>query len=289
MGRKHCGKKRNCLSWVISPFFTMFSKDLYSRQEKPGIVWKRVKWSVSVQVLKGLISPVIDSHLSFSTEGYCTTCPDGKYGTSCLKDCDGNCTLSKCNISDGECECTAAKFWSRIHFKCVDCNVGCSGNRCEHGTGHCKCAVGYYGTSCAGRCSANCAGGACNENGMCTVRCIAGYYGVMCNTKCASGCDGGTCSRTGECTGGCMAHYYGDMCDKKCASGCSGQTCSRTGMCTDGCTDGYYGDMCDKKCATGCAECRRDTGECITLLGCKPGQRNCEGMFTLTFYQTIKF
>ena len=32
MGRKHCGKKRNCLLQAISPFPTVFSKDLYSKQ-----------------------------------------------------------------------------------------------------------------------------------------------------------------------------------------------------------------------------------------------------------------
>ena len=33
-GRKHCGKMRNCLSQAISPFPTVFSKDLYFRQIK---------------------------------------------------------------------------------------------------------------------------------------------------------------------------------------------------------------------------------------------------------------
>ena len=30
-GRKHCGKRRNCFSRAISPFPTVFSKDLYCR------------------------------------------------------------------------------------------------------------------------------------------------------------------------------------------------------------------------------------------------------------------
>ena len=33
-GRKHCGKRRNCSSRAISPFSTVFSKDLYSRHVK---------------------------------------------------------------------------------------------------------------------------------------------------------------------------------------------------------------------------------------------------------------
>ena len=34
MGTKHCGKRRNCLLRAISPFPTMFSKDLYHRPVK---------------------------------------------------------------------------------------------------------------------------------------------------------------------------------------------------------------------------------------------------------------
>ena len=43
---KHCGKRRNCLLQAISPFPTVFSKDLYCRH-----VWERVtvhlKWKIS--------------------------------------------------------------------------------------------------------------------------------------------------------------------------------------------------------------------------------------------------
>ena len=34
MGRKHCGKRRNCSSRAISPFPTVFSKDFYCRHVK---------------------------------------------------------------------------------------------------------------------------------------------------------------------------------------------------------------------------------------------------------------
>ena len=34
MGRKHCGKKRNCSLRAISPFPTMFSKGLFPRGVK---------------------------------------------------------------------------------------------------------------------------------------------------------------------------------------------------------------------------------------------------------------
>ena len=33
-GRKHCWKRRNCSLGAISPFPTVFSKDLYCRHEK---------------------------------------------------------------------------------------------------------------------------------------------------------------------------------------------------------------------------------------------------------------
>ena len=37
-GGKHCGKRRNCSLRAISPFPTVFSKDLYCT----GLVWERV-------------------------------------------------------------------------------------------------------------------------------------------------------------------------------------------------------------------------------------------------------
>ena len=43
MGRKHCGKRRNCSLRAISPFPTVFSKDLYCRHvKKTGLVWEGV-------------------------------------------------------------------------------------------------------------------------------------------------------------------------------------------------------------------------------------------------------
>ena len=33
-GRKHCGKRRNCSLRAISPFHSVFSKDLYCRHVK---------------------------------------------------------------------------------------------------------------------------------------------------------------------------------------------------------------------------------------------------------------
>ena len=41
-GRKHCGKRRNCLLRAISPFLTVFSKDLYCKHVKTRACWERV-------------------------------------------------------------------------------------------------------------------------------------------------------------------------------------------------------------------------------------------------------
>ena len=43
-GKKHCRKRRNCSYRAISPVPTGFSKDLYCRHVKPGLVWERVKF-----------------------------------------------------------------------------------------------------------------------------------------------------------------------------------------------------------------------------------------------------
>ena len=41
--RKHCGKRRNCSLRAISPFPTVFSKDLHCRQVRQRFVWEKVK------------------------------------------------------------------------------------------------------------------------------------------------------------------------------------------------------------------------------------------------------
>ena len=45
MGRKHCGKTRTCSLRV--PFPTVFSKELYCRHLKPGLVWEKDKSAFS--------------------------------------------------------------------------------------------------------------------------------------------------------------------------------------------------------------------------------------------------
>ena len=43
MGRKHCGKRRNCSLRAISSFPTIFSKGLFPGASKGVIVWEWVK------------------------------------------------------------------------------------------------------------------------------------------------------------------------------------------------------------------------------------------------------
>ena len=66
MGRKHCGKRKNCWLWAISPFSTVFSKDLWYRQVKPRACLERVKPGMSIYMyfdylcyLLGPYSPTI--------------------------------------------------------------------------------------------------------------------------------------------------------------------------------------------------------------------------------------
>ena len=49
MGRKHCGKRRNCSLRAISPFPQCFQKDCFLGASKGVIVWEWVKlhWSIT--------------------------------------------------------------------------------------------------------------------------------------------------------------------------------------------------------------------------------------------------
>ena len=48
--RKHCGKRRNCSLRAISPFPTVFSKDLYCRHVKTRACLERVKPFVPINI-----------------------------------------------------------------------------------------------------------------------------------------------------------------------------------------------------------------------------------------------
>ena len=50
MSRKHLGKRRNCSLRAISPFLTLFSKDLYGRHAETRACFGRVKSNISCLV-----------------------------------------------------------------------------------------------------------------------------------------------------------------------------------------------------------------------------------------------
>ena len=54
MGRKHYGKRRNCSLRSISPFPTVFSRDLNGRHVKIRLVWERVDDLETRNLLKTL-------------------------------------------------------------------------------------------------------------------------------------------------------------------------------------------------------------------------------------------
>ncbi|XP_053387043.1 uncharacterized protein LOC123542602 [Mercenaria mercenaria] len=210
----------------------------------------------------------------------CTTCPSGKYGSSCQHECGLGCRDRVCDITSGSCACLS-------NFQ---------GDRCD------QCVNGKYGNTCDIDCSAGCSNDACNSNGdcygcktgftgnMCT-QCVYGKYGTDCDIACPFGCSNGTCKDNGDCHG-CKAGFtgkmctqceygkYGTDCDIACPLGCNNGTCKDNGdchgckagftgkMCTQ-CEYGKYGTDCDIACPLGCnnGTCK-DNGDCH---GCKAG------------------
>ena len=56
-GRKHCGKKRNCSLQAISPFPTVFSKDLHCRHVKTGFFGKGLMQNIRYSTKMFAMSP----------------------------------------------------------------------------------------------------------------------------------------------------------------------------------------------------------------------------------------
>ena len=46
MGRKHCGKWRNCLLWAIFPFPSVFKRLVLQTHKNQGLFWKGLKYKV---------------------------------------------------------------------------------------------------------------------------------------------------------------------------------------------------------------------------------------------------
>ena len=51
MGRKRCGKRRNCSLQAISPFPSVFKRLVLQTRENQGSVWERGNWYIKVLIL----------------------------------------------------------------------------------------------------------------------------------------------------------------------------------------------------------------------------------------------
>ncbi|XP_052761963.1 platelet endothelial aggregation receptor 1-like [Mya arenaria] len=214
----------------------------------------------------------------------CKTCYDGYWGKTCDENCAQIC--ASCRKSNGYCiSCKPGYYFH--HSKCTTCGIHCL--VCDT-RGCTSCHDGYWGSSCDGNCSQNCA--LCSKsNGYC-LSCDSGYYlhhgkCTTCGTHCA------VCGQRG-CTS-CHDGYWGRSCDENCAQNCS--LCSKSDgyclSCASGyylyyrkctncgthcaacgsrgcisCHDGYWGSSCDKNCAQNCASCSKSDGYCLS---CRPG------------------
>ena len=71
LNSRNCGKRRNCSSRAISPFLTVFSKDLYSRHVNTWLVWERVKSHDCL--IKGLKTCITAQMSLFRNKGMVTS------------------------------------------------------------------------------------------------------------------------------------------------------------------------------------------------------------------------
>ena len=69
MGKKHCWKRRNCSLRAISPFPTVFSKNLCCRPVKTRVCWERVnfqkKYSNSEISTEARFSTLLKTNFNF--------------------------------------------------------------------------------------------------------------------------------------------------------------------------------------------------------------------------------
>ena len=75
MGRKHCGKRRNCSLLAIPPFPTVFSKGFFPGASKGVIVWEWINchwlellrtapWPIHTIIINALLGRYLDFNLS---------------------------------------------------------------------------------------------------------------------------------------------------------------------------------------------------------------------------------
>ena len=230
-------------------------------------------------------------------EKTCETCPLGKWGKLCDKECSKTCDHIICDQSSGQCRCRDG-FYVSVDGKCDKCPEDCitcsSVNNCT------KCPDGRYGSVCERQCMSDCI--LCGSTGLSCEECKSDYFlrDSRCH-KCDEGCS--ACwwmkiARVTDCTQ-CKEGYYRDKIEGrfiykcfKCPAGCSScnifgdcescfegfnlfsrsccpktcHGCKNAQDCTS-CIDGYYGPSCSSKCFETCLKC--SNGQ--TCEACKPG------------------
>ncbi|XP_077996750.1 uncharacterized protein LOC144450059 [Glandiceps talaboti] len=173
----------------------------------------------------------------YLTNGICTECATGTYGSGCSNSCNGSCQQSvSCSQVDGHYENTC-------QHQCQCTNHG----KCDPANGICLCKTNNWGQYCEKSCDPICKEYEVCEEGIC--RCPVGKYGQDCSRDCP--CSGVTnCDRiTGECSCTPSCQEY-EVCNPS------------KGVCD--CPDGSFGETCDLTCECfNGAFCDRDTGECI--------------------------
>ncbi|GFR70822.1 multiple epidermal growth factor-like domains 10 [Elysia marginata] len=235
-----------------------------------------------------------------------TSCPAGRFGLACERQCNcangGSCFIysggcpSGCatNYAGEDCyDCQAGKYGATCNQLCPT-NCG-GGNSCDRNTGACsqgcdpgytgvqcrsKCDAGQYGIGCSRQCNSGCAGpdDACHHvNGTCDS-CPAGKYGSYdCSLSCSANCvrEDNACDRdNGDCDGGCVPGYWGYKCLNLCTSKCREQdnSCKLDNGDCSSCDPGFYGHLCTDPCSSSCGgqknECYQNNGTCIS---CDPG------------------
>ncbi|GFO15104.1 multiple epidermal growth factor-like domains 10 [Plakobranchus ocellatus] len=182
-----------------------------------------------------------------------------RFGPSCWLSCSSSCQDALCHHVSGDClSCPPGKRGKRCDKNCVRgrFGLGCDGNcstNCQGGVKICSpvdgfctkgCAPGYvpplcvnecpmstYGINCAQRCNVTCTGQSCHyQTGVCEscvpgwlgdfceLECPFGTYGLGCKESCSDNCEGGlgNCSTTdGVCKQGCLAGYQPPFCVDK--------------------------------------------------------------------------
>jgi hypothetical protein len=229
--------------------------------------------------------PATDEHVC-SKSGSCYGCKAGtcNLANGCSAPCPVNCLdVDSCSVAS--CTCTACKmgFWGS------QCTEGCNEKGCLHcdkQSGRClACKDEYYNLAegCK-KCSLNCAGERCNDDGSCANGCAdKQFHGLFCEHKCPDNCEGGRCEQDdGRCV--CKDGMHGRDCSKSCPDGgdtdggCEDDRCEQgTGKCD--CRQGWWGQICpeggtchgecDQQCSPNCQNnrCSKADGTCA----CKPG------------------